>query len=220
MPLDLERPVQASVRPTVVGHRRVSLVSRSTSLNVAESEGEAESEGHMVGVTHMHSRGSAIGTFAAETSATADFSALGDSSGTMLTPQATLFGPNAASASMLPVPLGQSVGTSASSGSSRQSGSSSGTSEVLIESEGEAVTVARSRATGVSRARSRGRGETQGTAEAFEPVYADLPSAWHSKDNELYRAGELLRALPVGRAYVSFRGRCALITIPAPKRQS
>jgi hypothetical protein len=174
----------------------------------------------MLALTQMHSRGTAVGTFTAESSVSADFSALGDSSGTMLSPQATLLGPNAANASFLPVPLGQSVGKSSSSGSSRQSGSCSGTSEVTIESEGEALTQARSRATTLSRARSRGRGETRGVSEAFEPIYADLPSAWHGKDNELYRAGELLRALPVGRAYVSWRGRCALVTIPAPKRQS
>jgi hypothetical protein len=116
--------------------------------------------------------------------------------------------------------LSQTLGHSTCSGSSQQSATSTGTSEVSIETEGEAETHARSRGLTTSRARTQGRGSTAGVHEAFEPVYADLPSAWHGKEHELHKAGELLRHLPVGRAFVGWRGRSVCISIPPPKRQS
>jgi hypothetical protein len=35
------------------------------------------------------------------------------------------------------------------------------------------------------------------------PVYCDLPTSFHSKDNELYMKGEMIRNLPVGRAVIN-----------------
>jgi DNA helicase HerA-like ATPase len=51
---------------------------------------------------------------------------------------------------------------------------------------------------------SRGTSTTKGTSEAFEPVYADLPTSFHSKENVLSMAADGLRALTAGRAYIGF----------------
>ena len=75
-------------------------------------------------------------------------------------------------------------------------------------------------ANGCSRSRMVGASETRGEADAFEPVYANLPSAFHSKEAELYFAGEMLRQLPTGQCYVAFRGKTTRITVPPPKRKS
>lgn len=218
--LDLERPVAASVRPTVVGHRRVSLSSRASSTQEAVSAGQAETIGEMHAITEMHSRGTAVGTMSATSAGSGEFSAMGDSTGMVMAPAATMFGPNAPNATFFPFPTSESSGQSSSQGSSVQSAMSSGVSEVEIESHGEAETYARSHARTTSQARSRGTSESSGQHEAFEPVYADLPSAWHSKEHELHKAGELLRCLPVGRAFVAWRGNRVCISIPPPKRQS
>lgn len=220
VPLNLERPVMASLRPTVVGHRRATLASHSTSTQEAETEGEAESSGETHALTHMQSHSTGTASTVLETTGSGTFSALGDNTGMMMTPQATLFGPNADNATLIPVTLAQSSGASSSHGSSEQSATTSGTTESEIITEGQAETVARSRTTTTSRARTRALGTSVGASQAFEPVYADLPTSFHSKENELYRAGEMLRNLPVGHAFVSFRDRRVCIRIPPPKRQS
>jgi len=218
--LNLERPVAASIRPTVIGHRRVNLASSGTSTQEANTEGEAETVAEMHALTTMQSRGTAIATTTMESSGAGEFSGVGDSAGMVMSPQATLLGPNGDGATSFPVALSQSTGQNVSRGSSQQSSSSSGTTETSIYTEGEAETHARSRATTQSRARTRGHGTTAGLHEAFEPVYADLPTSFHSKDNELYRAGELLLNLPVGRAFVSFRGKRFCISVPPPKKRT
>lgn len=218
--LNLERPVSASIRPTVVGHRRTNLSSSGTSTEESETEGHGETVADMHARTAMHSRGTTKGTMTTTAIGAGEFSAVGDSAGIVMAPAATLFGPNAPNATFLQMPTSQSIGQSASRGSSQQSATSTGTSEVSIETEGEAETYARSYATSTSHARTRGRGTSTGQHEAFEPIYADLPSAWHSKEHELHKAGELLRHLPVGRAFVSWRGTSVCITVPQAKRKS
>ena len=61
-----------------------------------------------------------------------------------------------------------------------------------------------------------GRGET----DAFESLYANLPASFHSKENELYFKGEMIRRLPTGQCFVAYRGKTTRITVPAPKRKS
>jgi hypothetical protein len=117
-------------------------------------------------------------------------------------------------------PLSESIGSVSSLGSSAQSAESAGTSEVSADSYGTAETRARSQATTRSTARSSGTARTSGESEAFEPQYQDLPSAWHSMDSERYRAGEVLRALPVGRCIVRTGGRTVCVSVPPPRRQS
>ncbi len=69
---------------------------------------------------------------------------------------------------------------------------------------GEAVTRGKHRATSIGRAETHGRAETSGTQESFKPIYQDLPSSFHSKDNVLYFAAQTLRNLTAGRAFINF----------------
>ena len=50
------------------------------------------------------------------------------------------------------------------------------------------------------------------------PVYSDLPTSFHSKDNELYMKGEMIRDLPIGRAVIKFRSNTTYLNIPPPRR--
>jgi hypothetical protein len=220
LPLNLERPIAASVRPTVTGHHRVRLSSGSVTESEAVTEGEGEAVADMHAQTDMQSHSEAVGTMAATMTGAASFEGSADSSGMVLTPTAQLFGPNAPNATFNPYPLTESTGEMSSLGSSAQSAESSGTSEVSAESSGTAETRARSQATTRSTAHSRGTARTSGESEAFESQYQDLPSAWHSMDSERYRAGEVLRALPVGRCIVRTQGRTVCVSVPPPRRQS
>ena len=116
--------------------------------------------------------------------------------------------------------MSESVGHSTANGTTRQRGASHGTSESFSESHGTSDTYARSHASTTSRSRSHGTSRQEGEAEAFEAIYASLPASFHSIENERYRAGELLRALPIGRAFVNFNNTTVCIQIPTPKRQS
>jgi len=220
LPLTLERPIEASIRPTVVGHQRVRLASRANTRSEAVTEGEAQTTGEMHARTDMRTHSDAIGEMASAMDSIGSFDGTADSAGMVLSPPWQLGGPNAPTASIMQYPLSQSVGQVASSGASRQSGTTSGTSRMSGDSAGEAETHARSEASSRSTAVSRGAAETAGEHEAFEPMYQDLPASFHSKENELYFAGEMIRALPVGRAFVSWRGKTHCITIPPPKRKS
>ena len=50
------------------------------------------------------------------------------------------------------------------------------------------------------------------------PLYAELPTSFHSKDNELYIKGEMIRGLPIGRAVIKFRGNMTFLTVPPPRK--
>ena len=52
------------------------------------------------------------------------------------------------------------------------------------------------------------------------PVYADLPTSFHSKDNELYMKGEMIRNLPVGRAVIKFRSNTTFLNVPPPRKRT
>jgi hypothetical protein len=220
IPLDLERPVAASVRPTVIGHRRAHLASAATTESEAVTEGEGETIGEMHAHTDMHSHSEAVGTTSTTMTGTGSFEGGADSTGMVLAPPIQLLGPNAPNASFIQYPLSESVGQLSSHGQSVQSAESSGASHMSAESHGTAETHAASRAASRSIAHSRGSARTTGESEAFEPLYEDLPSTWHSLESERYRAGELIRALPPGRAFVSWRGKMACITVPQAKYRS
>ena len=90
------------------------------------------------------------------------------------------------------------------------------------EGGGLAITDALTASRGKSLAKSKTRGTTQGqgTSEALMPVYYDLPTSFHSKDNELYMKGELIRNLPTGRAIIKFRDTNAFLTVPPPRKST
>lgn len=220
LPLTLEKPVKASVRPTAIGHRKVRLASRSSATHESTTHGEAETEGDSYSTTTSRSQGITIGDSSSQTTGSGEFSATGENAGTVLTPTWQMFAPNAPTASFFPYALTESEGTSASRGTSEQAASSQGTSQAATESLSEAETHAVSRTASRSRAHSTGTSATEGDSEGFETIYADLPNAWHSKEHELYFAGELIRRLPTGRCFVAWRGQTTCVSVPRPKRQS
>jgi len=201
LPLDLEMPVAASVRPTAVGQRRVQFPSQSRSLHQSESEGEA----HSVGEMEARSSGQASGIVTATGAATGS----SELASQLMTPNPSLFGPNAPNASGLPMVLSETAGT----GLSQVSSISEARSDISTESE----TYARSYATTTSKARAEGSSTTEGWTEGFETIYQDLPTSFHSLENARYMAGETLRKLPVGSAFVAWRGQHARVKVPPPR---
>ncbi len=79
IPLDIERPVEALTRPTVVGHKRTELASRSQATNWSETRtvttGETTSEA--VSISETHGTGASSGT-STGTAARFDDAAFGD----------------------------------------------------------------------------------------------------------------------------------------------
>jgi hypothetical protein len=108
-----------------------------------------------------------------------------------------------------------SIGTAASR--SRTIGFATGKSTThamtLGSTQGRAHSGGRNHATTISSGDASGRTSTSGTAEAFEPLYADLPSAMHSKENVLYMAAQSLRNLPTGVAYVNYVGESGMVPV-------
>jgi hypothetical protein len=66
------------------------------------------------------------------------------------------------------------------------------------------VSRGRSAAETAGQATTYGTSTTRGTSEAFEPVYALLPTSFHSKENALYMAAQMLRCLKTGSAYIRY----------------
>ncbi len=146
MPLSLELPVKASIRKMVVGHRTVQLASHASATHDAITHGEAETEGKSYASTRSHSVGETIGSSSSHMTGSGEFSATGENEGTVLTPAWQMFGGNGPTASLIPTPITESVGTSASRGASTQSASVESTSRATSESWGEAETRGTSRA--------------------------------------------------------------------------
>lgn len=218
IPLSLETPVKASIRPTVVGHRRVLLGSHSRTDSEAVTESDGEAVGEMDALTEMESQTEAVGAMSTNMNSVGSFEGSADSSGLVLSPSLQLMGPSAPNASLIQYPLSESVGHVASYGSAEQSGIASGESRMSAVSTGVARTRARSRAISRATAHSKGIARTTGETEGLEPVMQDLPAAFHSKENELYFAGERIRALSVGKCFVAYRGIRTCITVPPPKQ--
>jgi hypothetical protein len=128
-----------------------------------------------------------------------------------MAPPLMLMGPNASNATPGMI-LSQTAGNS----NSQVDGTSTAHSVI----ENEARTRARSSARTRSGSRTRGTSETEGWTESYEAVFTDLPGSFHSKENELYFAGERIRQLPTGRCFVAYRGTTTSVSIPAPKRKS
>jgi TraM recognition site of TraD and TraG len=238
VPLDLEMPLRASVRPTAVGVELVKLKGESTSEQSAttamhtESKGEsyAETDSYVQsfaetyaeGVSETHSDASSL---AAGTSR-AKSSGLGSGLTTTetMTPGLGLLGS--------PMTIGLSEGESAMAHSAEMrggsamkassTGSARGSSSMHAVTTGEAWGQAVSRgvqtSTSIGHAETRGRADTHGTQESFKPVYQDLPASFHGKENALYFAAQTLRGLTTGKAFLNFMDksgpRAGLLTVP------
>jgi len=227
MTLDLEQPVKASVRPTVVGHQRVKLESEGTSEQQSVTEMRTDMTGESVGRTVSYSESEGESFAEGESSAESEALSASDAASSMISSGSAT---GAMTAEMMlpatgwlasPDVVGMSEGASAmthnsqASGVSSSAGSMSGTSRgtssmhavTSASAWGKSVSRAKHSAMSIGQAASRGQARTHGTHEAIEPIYALLPSTFHSKDNALYMAAQMLRCLNTGSAYVRYFDR-------------
>jgi hypothetical protein len=273
MPLNLELPVNALVKPTVVGHERTLFrnssvaqhsgsswavgktdtqsISTTKTRSVADTDGVsssdtiahsfAETEGESVADSISETHGGSVSVGQTDTYS-ADISESTGRSRTQTQSQGMLLSGPATDAS-----YGSSEGSSSSRG--RASSSSRVDTDIWSRTTGRTVSKSRSTTRGVSNAHTEGRshahtigksvgktvgrstgfthtrGGSEGTSrstgasEGIEPVYADLPTAVHSKENVLYMAAQQLRSLKTGVAYLSYVAGSGLITarIAVPK---
>jgi hypothetical protein len=243
IPFDLEIPLEKSIYPRVVGQTLVRLYGESESdtvgegesvanINaVAESSGRsymqswADTLGRSTGISRGTSagsttgRGSALGTSSAQGQNESTGYNYDPSTGTFLT------GPTVSSAS---------IGASDSSSLANIASESFQSAENLARFEGtsEAETrastsgggIADNYATSTSQARAAGRNtmrqRSRGRSwtDTYASIFKDLPGSFHSAENVKYMMGQRLKALPVGRAVVRFRGRSTFLNIPPPRR--
>jgi len=205
VPLNLETPVKALVKPTVVGHQRTLFRSSATaehrarSAAVARGVGYSDSEGW--GDTDMEGRGTALATG----------SSGAQSSGNAMT--VPWMGWNMgfpAFPDTVTLTAGQSSGSNNAEASSKNSGSARSRTGARSTTHSEALI----------EAHTSGSSQVEGTTEGLEPIYEDLPSAIHSKENVLYYAALMLRSLKTGQAFVNYVGRngmiSTLLTVPKP----
>jgi hypothetical protein len=227
MTLNLEQPVKASMRPTVVGHQRVKLASESISEQQSVTEMRTDMKGESVGRTVSYSESAGESFAEGESSAKSEAESASEAASSMI---ASGSAAGTMSAEMMlpatgwlasPDVVGMSEGASAithnsqasgvSSTTGHTSGRSSGTSSMHAVTSasawGESISRAKQSATSIGQAASRGQARTQGTSEAFESIYMLLPSSFHSKENALYMAAQMLRCLNTGLAYVRYFDR-------------
>lgn len=221
---NLEMPVQALTKPTVVGHRLTMLKGESvaeqkaTSTMRTETEGRSFTESYGWAESTAETIGEAIGTAESDAitkaQAASNASASGSGSGTMatntLTVETNLFG----IPTIIGVAEGESsqssrseiVGSSSSQGrsSSASSSRSSSRAATMGSSATESVAYTASSSRSVGTAQTRGKALTRGVQEAFEPVYEDRSSSVHSLENIRFMAGQILCNLTTGRAAISF----------------
>ena len=120
-------------------------------------------------------------------------------------------------------------GTSLASSSMDSEGTSTSESEAfsnsfsqgVSNSESESFSASQSEAHSLSHATStahmRGQSQTQGQSEALFPIYKDLPTSFHSKENIAYYTGEVLRSLPKGSAVIRAHGVTHRVAVPLSK---
>jgi hypothetical protein len=241
----LELPVEASIRPVQFGFEIKELANKTYSVHEGEGESVAAHAAQAIarGRTAMQHWMRSVGraTSLSRGSGTSTSSGFGTSEGlsaveSHMDSMAYSYDPNTQTFIGAPMPSAMNVGRSDGGANALLSSSSTfdstGTSrfesvtETTSESEGIGGGLAFSESRSQSEGTSRGRHTTKGTtagagrSEALFPVYKELPTAFHSKDHALYRAGETIRALPVGRAILRFRDTVALLTVPPPRKPS
>jgi hypothetical protein len=224
IPLDLETPLKASVRPTSVAVELVKLASESTTEQESRTESYAEAEGESYAKTlsyldsyatsHAHGTSETDGESFSSADGASHMNLAGAGTGVsateMMAPDSPLFGSPALvgmseSASSM-AHSSQGSGTSSMSGraTSKATGNVSMYAETTGWGRGEAEARGRSKARTVGRGDTRGTGQTHGAQDAYRPVFQELPSSFHSKENMLYFAGQTLRSLTTGKAFINF----------------
>ena len=245
LPLNLEVPVQASIRPTQIGYVIGKLKNETYAVHEGEGESEAvhAAEGTSRGRTELETWASALSRATGTSTGSGSASSFGrgfseGAANTLASMESMTFSydPNTQTFLAVNLPLGMNIGSADSSSQSLissknfQSAESLSRFEALSQTEGRtdseggglAITDAITASRGKSLAKSKTRGKTQGQgeSEALMPVYYDLPTSFHSKDNELYMKGEMIRNLPVGRAVIKFRGNSTFLTVPPPRKST
>lgn len=190
VPLDLEEPKPSMVRPTAVGQEKIILHNANAGTSVSRGEGSAISEGEQ----------RSLATGSGEATASFSASALGEglTLAQGLTPEV----------GWLETPDILSLTQGQSSIASRSKGESLATSRSIVEAVGQSIAVAR------STFQSTGESKTEGVAESFVTVFKDLPTQLYSKEEQLYRAGKMLRQLAPGQGFVAFRNKASAIQTP------
>jgi hypothetical protein len=220
IPLDLERPVGALIKPTVIGHKRATLNSKSYSKQAAETESQAKTTGISTGIAITD------GETVAETSATYESTSKSSASS-----YADISGSGqGASSTEIMVPTGDqnnpletravTSGANESANVAHSDALSSGvvTSSGTLHSSSFAQTHAETRsrsqteADTIGKSRTRGNNLTVGISESLEPMLRWLPSAVHGKENMLYMAAQALRNLKTGVAYLNYVGPNGMVS--------
>jgi hypothetical protein len=244
VPLDLEMPLRASIRPTPIGVELVRLKGESSSEQLSSTEMRTQMEGKSYTETTSYAQSRSSSEARGVSEATSDAVSMADGSSQA---QSVGSGTGLSTTEMLspyepfigaPALLGVSEGANAMShtaqatGSSSTRGASSGSTrgrsstqgETAGEAWGEAVSFGTHRATATGVAGTRGRGETRGSQEAFKPIYQDLPGSFHGKENVLYLAAQTLRNLTTGKAFINFLDasgtKAGLLTVPSVRSRA
>lgn len=229
IPLNLERPVEALIKPTVIGHQRMLLnnesdsvqqsTTKSRALALGETRGYAETVADSMSTTRAESHGTSTGESSSDMHSNSEGAGAGDSSSDIMIPtddpDSPMISRTSAGSSS-----NQSHSSSHGSSNAKSKGSNHSTSRSETRSQSRATTqsLANSRVETEGEAISDGTGRSKGHSEALEPIMANLPTAVHSMQNELYAAGKLLRSLPRAVGYLSYVGQrgavATLFTVP------
>ena len=224
IPLDLETPLSASIRPTSIGVELVKLASESTTEQESSTESYAETEAETYAKTlsylNSYAKAVAHGTSSAEGESLSSGEGVshmnlagagtGMSATEMMTPGSALFGtPTLVGTSESASSMAQSShgsGTSSMSGraTSKAAGKVSMYAETTGWARGEAETRGKSAARTAGRSDTRGAAQTRGAQGAYKSVFQDLPASFHSKEHMLYFAAQTLRSLVTGKAFINF----------------
>ena len=183
IPLDLEVPVKALIKPTVVGHRRAMFSNWSTAEHETYSRAVSQSVSHSEADTEGESEGDMDG----------------ESFGWSVS--------NALTTNQTSVYDGASFGpaqTSYGVSNARTDGISGGRSTARTAGKSKSHSVGTTTGKTITEGYSHGHSESRGASEGLEPVFQDLPSAVHGYQNALYFAAQALRSLAAGEAYASF----------------
>jgi hypothetical protein len=237
IPLDLETPLQASVRSTSVGVELVQLKGESSTeqQSSTESYAEAKAESYARSLSYLDSYATSVARGTSSTEGGSLSSGEGQSQASlagvgagmstteMMSPDSSLLGSPAlvgmseGASSMAHSSQGSGISSMSGRATSKASGESSMRSEMTGSAQGEAEMRGESTARIAGRGSTRGAAQTSGAQEAFKPVFQELPASFHSKENMLYFAAQTLRALPTGKAFINFVDatgmKAALLTV-------
>lgn len=231
MPLSLEAPVAALIKPTIVGHQRTTFRSKAWAESRTFSEATADS------VSEMHSEGAIESYGDTVGDATASIEAIGDgsasisgsaqsamtSSGVTMTPDMGWFQPSTPVAQTTANNSATATNTGLVRSSMRSAGSSHNSSRSRSQSKSTTKMHGNSRGNATITGYSRSFSAAEGESEGLEPIYQDLPSAVHSYENMLYFAAQTLRALAAGETYLHFVDaggiKAARVQVPRVQQQ-